>query len=129
VSGKVTANGTPLTKGGVRYVPDKAKGNTSTDEPMGAINASGVYELRTNNQPGAPAGWYKVCVNSTDTPDSATPTIMKSYVDGKYGSPDTTPLSVEVKSGVPDGYYDLKVEPGSGTLNTGNPTNVPQMPK
>jgi hypothetical protein len=131
VSGKVTVDGTPLTKGSVRYIPDKEKGNTSTDEAVGEINASGVYELRTNNQPGAPTGWYKVCVVSTDTPDNTNPSApVKSYVDAKYKTPATTDLSKEVKSGAPPGAYDLTVTPGSGTTaTTGKHGGVPAMPK
>jgi hypothetical protein len=118
-----------LTKGSVRFVPDKKKGNTSTEEPTGGINDSGVYELKTNNQPGAPLGWYKVCVVATDTPDNTNPSApVKSYVDGKYRRAETTPLEVEVKSG---GAYDVEVEAGSGTVqpDKGNTGNVIPMPK
>jgi hypothetical protein len=132
VTGKVTVDDKPLTKGGIRFVPDKAKGNTSPDEAIGTINETGVYELRTNNQAGVPPGWYKVCVHSTDMPDNTNPSApLKSYVDGKYDKPETTDVSIEVKSGAPAGAYDLKLSAGSGTLkiDTTSGSGVIPMPK
>ncbi len=111
VSGKVTVGDKPLTTGSVRFIPDKEKGNTATDEPTGTINESGTYELRTKNQPGAPAGWYKVVVVSQEQGDITKPTEIKSYVDKKFNKPETSGLSKEVKPGAAAGAYDLTVTP------------------
>jgi hypothetical protein len=110
VKGKVTVDSQPLTKGSVRFVPDKAKGNTSPVEPIGLINESGQYELSTNGKPGAPLGWYKVAVIAADTPDSSKATaVPKSYVAKKFNDPEASGLTVEVVSSAKDGAYDLKV--------------------
>jgi len=109
VSGKVTVDGSPLTRGSVRFVPDTTKGNKSSAEPVGEIKPDGSYELTTNGKSGAPAGWYKVTVNATEQVDSSKPFSGKSLVPRKYNVPESTQLSVEVKASSKDGDYDLKV--------------------
>src|SRR5436190_1365195 len=47
VSGKVTVDGRPLTKGAVRFVPDTSKGSTAKFEPVGEIGSDGSYTLST----------------------------------------------------------------------------------
>jgi hypothetical protein len=109
VSGTVLIDGKPATKGSVRFVPDKSKGNTFGQEPAGMIGTDGKYTLSTPTGSGAPLGWYKVVVVSQDLPDSAKPNVTKSYVAVKYGNPDSSGLSVEVVRSAPTGAYDLKV--------------------
>ena len=110
VRGKVTVDNQPLTKGSVRFVPDKTKGNTSPAEPIGLISESGQYELSTNGKAGAPLGWYKVAVVAADMPDSTkVNAVPKSYVGMKFNDPEFSGLSVEVVSSAKDGAYDLKV--------------------
>jgi hypothetical protein len=109
VSGKVTVDGSPLTMGSVRYVPDAAKGNKTTTEPVGQIESDGSYSLTTNGKPGAPPGWYKVTVNATSVPESSNPFGGKALVGPGFNSPETSGLSVEVKASAPAGTYDLKV--------------------
>jgi predicted small lipoprotein YifL len=108
VQGKVTADDQPLSKGSVRFVPDTAKGNAAKYEPAGEIGADGSYTLSTLGKPGAPAGWYKVSVVSTDPVDSSKPLAVKSYVGKKYNDTQTSGLSVEVVASPPAGAYDLK---------------------
>jgi hypothetical protein len=103
VSGTVLVDGKPATKGSVRFVPDKSKGNTFGQEPTGTIGADGKYTLK------APKGWYKATVVSSETPDSTKPNATKAYVAAKYGNPDTSGLSVEVVGSPAAGAYDLKV--------------------
>jgi hypothetical protein len=106
VSGTVTCDGTPLTEGSVRFVPDASKGNTAKLEPAGTIGSGGSYSVLTDGKSGAPAGWYKVSVASGVIPDSSKPNVSKAPFAAKYSNPETSGLSVEVK---PGGSYDLKV--------------------
>jgi len=128
VKGKVeTTDGKLVPNGNVIFVPDKDKGNTSTDEPRANITEQGTYELITNGKPGAPAGWYKVVVNAVEKTegDNTKPTTPKQLVAQKYNKVETTDLSVEVK---PDGTYDLKLAGYSGTAAMPGPMPMP-MPK
>jgi hypothetical protein len=117
VRGKVTVDDQPLTTGGVRFVPDKGKGNTSTQQPEAIISESGTYEVYTEKKAGAPPGWYKVVVVAKKNLDIAKPKEAESLIDERYSSVDTTDLSIEVKSG---GDYDLKLK---------GPKSTPTRPK
>jgi hypothetical protein len=109
VQGKVLVDDQPLTKGSVRFVPDTSRGNTAKHEPVGEIGGDGLYVLTTTGKVGAPAGWYKVSVVSTDPPDSTKPNAIKSYVGRKYIDTATSGLTVEVVASPAAGAYDLKV--------------------
>ena len=110
VKGKVFLDGQPLTKGSVRFVPDKSKGNTAGVEPVGTIGATGEYELITNGKPGAPLGSYFVCVVSGEIPDSSKPfDVPKGGPAPRFAQPETSKLAVDVVAAPADGAYDLKV--------------------
>ncbi len=110
VKGKVLLDGKPLTKGSVRFVPDKAKGNTAGVEPTGIIGESGEYELITNGKSGAPLGSYTVCVVSGEIPDSGNPTaVPKGGPAPRFAQPETSKLTVEVVPSPAAGAYDLNV--------------------
>ena len=109
VSGKVTVDGAALTTGSVRFVPDAAKGNKSTAEPVAQVGTDGTYSLTTNGKPGAPAGWYKVTVNATELPESSNPFGGKALVAPRFNVPESSQLSVEVSSSPKAGAYDLTV--------------------
>jgi len=111
VSGRVTLNGQPLTKGHVTFHPNKDKGNTFGGVCVGEINAQGEYKLQTNGKPGAPLGWYKVTVDATEkTPDNTKPPTQ-SLVPRTYALPDITPLEKEVVANASSGAYDIKIGP------------------
>lgn len=111
VSGRVTVNGQPLTKGHVTFHPNKAKGNTFGGVCVGEINSQGEYTLETNGKPGAPLGWYKITVSAMETtPDNTNPS-MQSPVDNTYALPDITPLEKEVVAKASPGTYDVKIGP------------------
>jgi hypothetical protein len=112
VTGHVTLNGKPMTSGTVTFVPNKAKGNTSGEEPLGEINAKSEYTLQTRGKPGAAPGWYKVTVTSTGpiTPDNTSVTTT-SIINTTYTNPMTTPLEKEVVEKPAPGTYDLQVGP------------------
>lgn len=126
VSGKVTVDDKPLTTGGVTFVPDKEKGNTSTEEAHGQITEAGTYEMYTNNQKGVTPGFYKVLVVAQDKPDISKPTEVKSLIDSMYNKVETTPLKIEVK---PDGDFNLKLSGPSVTAPNTTRGGVPPMPK
>lgn len=109
VSGRVTVNGSPLTLGSVRFVPDKARGNTTPTEPVGVIQPDGTYTLGTNGKPGAPAGWYRVTVTAAEQADSSRPFAGKVHVAPKFNVPEKSGLSVEVVAKPGPGAYDLQV--------------------
>jgi hypothetical protein len=108
VSGRVTVNGQPLTRGTISFRPDAARGNDSLQEPYGKIDAQGRYRLLTAGKPGAPRGWYKVLVVSAEAIDPNDPYApRRSYIDPKYGQVETSGLAVEVVDKPADGAYDL----------------------
>jgi hypothetical protein len=120
VSGTVTIDGTPLAarNGLVTFVPDKAKGNVTQDEPAGTVDDRGRYTLYTNGRRGAPPGWYKVVVTGlADAPTAAAKgpltqrPVPKSAVPARYGRAETTPLEVEVVASPTAGAYDLTLKP------------------
>lgn len=111
VKGKVKWNGNLLAKGSVQFHPDKTKGNQSPHIPAGTIDAQGAYSLKTHPRDGAPAGWYKVAVVSTEPSDPKNPySVPRSLIPEKFGNPEESGLSVEVRPGAPAGAYDLDLK-------------------
>jgi hypothetical protein len=108
VSGKVTVNGQPLSKGTLAFKPDDSKGNTLKIEPGGDIE-NGTYVLFTNGKPGAPPGWYKVVIVGTQEIDSTNPTAVKPMVAPVYSDPQKTTLLVEVTDSPKEGAYDFLI--------------------
>ena len=117
VSGTVTVDDKPLTTGHVVFVPDKDKGNTSTQRPEASITESGIYTVGTGHKAGAPPGWYKVVVIARTMEPSPKVSKAVSLIDEKYSSVEKTDLSIEVKSG---GSYDLPLK---------GPKSTPTRPK
>lgn len=111
VSGTVLVDGVPLTKGGVRFVPYKEKGNTATVEPVGTLAVDGTYILSSANKTGAPLGWYRVTVSGMgdEIPDSANIKAIKKTVASKYADATTSGFLVEVIPAPAAGAYDFKV--------------------
>lgn len=104
VSGKVTKGGAPLTAGTVSFHPDASRGNTEGVLASVEIGADGQYTLQ------AAPGWYKVTVfaeepRPEDGPEAYAPPVY--LVAEEYTSPDTTPLSFEVKAGSSE--YDIQL--------------------
>jgi hypothetical protein len=116
VQGKVKVGDTPLTTGTVSFNPDADKGNVGDRIPLGEIDAEGSYVLYTAGEAGAPAGWYKVTVIA-QKPIDENAEGEAAYADPEwlvaesFTSPESTPLSIEVKPDAPEGHYDLSVEP------------------
>lgn len=110
VTGKVTADGQPLTTGAVTFHPDAAKGNTTPHIPVGMIDEQGNYKLMSANQEGAPPGWYKVTVIAEGPPDENNPYApRKSIINRKFADVQTSKLEVEVVEKAAPGAYDFTV--------------------
>lgn len=104
VSGHATLDGKPLADGQLAFVPDAEKGNNTKLTPFAKIEG-GNYTLTTNGASGAPAGWYKVMVQTQYPGGPEKPVVLpKRYTDpGKSG------LSVEVVASPKSDAYDLKL--------------------
>lgn len=105
VSGKVTLDDEPLNDAQISFVADAAKGNKAPVSPFGKCK-DGSYSLTTKDKPGAPAGWYKVVVN-TKYPGASEKAVE---LPKRYSDPGKSDLSVEVKPNAEPGAYDLKLK-------------------
>lgn len=94
VSGKVTYRGAALPGGLVVFTPDAARGESGTIA-CAEIRADGTYVLNTGESPGATAGWYRVTVAALAPAGAGLPVPL---VPEKYGDPQTSLLSCEVKA-------------------------------
>jgi hypothetical protein len=111
VEGKALVDGQPLVHCTFSLRPDAAKGNTSTKEPAGQVEAPGVWKVYTDAKPGAPAGWYKVIAVAQDPVDPNDPYKARpSYINAKYNSLQTTDLVIEVTSTPAPGAYDFNLK-------------------
>jgi hypothetical protein len=115
VSGSVTRQGKPLTKGSVNFMPaNPSTGRAATGE----IRPDGTYSLTTQNpDDGALAGDYRVVISMVDVDDSK----LGKMPNGMpiLNRPDL----VKVKNLLPPKYTDpsqtvlkFKVEPQSNTF-------------
>jgi hypothetical protein len=112
VTGTITVRNQLLSAGTVVFRPDREKGNKETREPRATIAADqpGVYRLTTDNQDGAPAGWYKVTVNAIK-PATSSVRPPEWLASQRYADETTSELSVEVTKGALAGAYDFKLDP------------------
>jgi hypothetical protein len=114
VSGKVTVDGKPLTKGDVTLKPNADKGNTYTEEVRGKIDAEGNYKIFMRatkpgeQREGAPLGWYKVAVSAM-TKDPNDPYNFPNLIAERYINYSTSGLELEVVENPAAGAYDLVV--------------------
>jgi hypothetical protein len=103
VSGTVTLDGQPLTKGDVSFHPDGGSGAPA----YGQIDAQGRYSLSTGTEAGlAPGAYTAVVVATKDPPQLYDKTGAEippiPITPGKYGSTTTSDLKVQVKPGKND---------------------------
>lgn len=100
VTGTVTYNGKPVTKGNVRFIPESGR------PASGAIDSNGRYEMATSKDVmGIAPGEYTVTVRVAETSvsgdDYANPAAEPSttwIVPEKYADHETTPLTATVSS-------------------------------
>jgi hypothetical protein len=103
VRGKIHYQRVPLCTGMIVFTPDASRGSHGC-LACGEVQADGSYELRTENGPGAAAGWYHVSIASVDP--GALPAggpaqliIPRSLLPEKYRDPELSGLVREVKAG------------------------------
>jgi hypothetical protein len=94
VTGKVTLDSQPLTKGTVTFAPKGAEGRIA----YGEIDGSGNYTLKTNNEAGVMAGEYDVTARATGVApkDDVPPPLLTPE---KYGDKATSGWTFTVKPG------------------------------
>jgi hypothetical protein len=102
VSGTVTSQGKPLTKGTVTFISTDGQRPNAT----GAISSSGTYTLQTSEPgDGAVVGQYKVAISDLDpnafnTPLPGAPVQpQKSAIPKKYLDSNTSGLTATVEPG------------------------------
>ncbi len=96
VKGKVLlADGKPLSEGWIYFVP---KGDLPLT-PSGVISSDGTFSLVTGGSgDGAPAGDYKLRVESPRLQQAAATSRKKPPFPGKYGDEDSSGLVVTVRA-------------------------------
>lgn len=100
VSGLVTLDDKPLTKGDVSFHPADGKGAVA----YGSINAEGRYELGTGTDAGLTPGSYVATVSVTEEIKSPRPneeSSFKQLMPAKYTTT-SSDLKFEVKAGAND---------------------------
>ena len=111
VTGKVTLNGQPVSKGMVTFVAIEPNRPNAT----GMLKSDGSYSLTTTEfGNGALVGEYKVAVSGKD-PEAynqvvapGEPMKIESSVPAKYENPDSSGLTAKVVTGSNTHNFDLK---------------------
>lgn len=110
VSGTVSHQGAPLTKGNITFVPSSPEGTYATSQ----IRPDGSYDLSTSEYgQGAVVGDYQVAVTDLapeDIPDfiPREPVESKSQISPKYADISTSGLTATVKRGGNTFNFDLE---------------------
>lgn len=102
VHGKVFYKNVLLRGGVIVFTPDTRRGG---DGPMahGEIQADGSYSLRGDAALGAMPGWHRITITGFDDGSSLSP------VPARYGDPEQSGLSYEVKAGE-DNVIDINLQ-------------------
>jgi hypothetical protein len=104
VSGKVSIDGMPLTKGAISFIPVKGR------QASGAIDSEGRYVLSCFEKgDGAILGEYQVTVNGVEY---VTETLMKWHAPKKYGSIATSGLAATIDGPRDDLDFELTWDGG-----------------
>jgi hypothetical protein len=112
VSGTITVRKQPLSSGTVVFHPDPTKGNIDKREPRATIAGEfpGLYKLTTDNQEGAPTGWYKVTVHALK-PVTSSMRPPEWLADQKYADEKTSGHSVQVVKDPAASAFDFDLDP------------------
>jgi hypothetical protein len=112
VSGMVTVRKQPLSSGTVVFHPDPTEGNIDKREPRATIAGEfpGLYKLTTDNQAGAPLGWYKVTVHALK-PVTSSERPPEWLADQKYADEKTSGHSVQVVKDPAASAFDFDLDP------------------
>jgi hypothetical protein len=122
VQGTILVGEKVVKEGTIQLRANQAKGNTTWEQPCGALGADGTFELMTNDKPGAPPGWYKVLVMADNFkvvdpppspvwPDYPKGFLRKPLVHERYLYFNQTDLEIEVVENPPEEGYVLRLNP------------------
>lgn len=101
VSGKVTLDGTPMSKGDISL---RSTDPSTKDEPYAKIEADGTFKVMTKGRPGSPKGKFGVLVTAYEDLDPKNPSAApKSIIPRRYA--EKAILSLDV----PSANYDLSL--------------------
>jgi len=103
VEGKVTLDGQPLKGGNVTFHP--LEQDTKGGVIMGVIDLEGNYSVVSYGKKGAPAGKYRVTIDTGGNDKD-----QDRLVDLVYADKQNSPLTVTVQENAPAGAYDLKLK-------------------
>lgn len=115
VSGIVTLDSTPITRGTVTFKPAN-----SGPSAYGQIGQNGEYELRTGREIGIPPGQYLVTVVANEPPplkqtaSGGPPPPGPPITPAWYRSPDLSGLTFNVEPGSNDINLELTTQPPAG---------------
>lgn len=100
VTGKVFANGQPVTAGAIYFHPDETN-SFQGDKPSSLLQVDGSFTVKTYPfGDGVPPGEYKVTLS---------PELASRLKKAKYSQPSQTPWSIEVTyQGVKDHMFEVK---------------------
>lgn len=106
VTGTVSLDGQPLTKGAVTFTPVQAGAMAVAN-----IQPDGSYSVYTGDQAGLEAGEYRVTVAATEMP-AATPEdpepLPKLLTPARYSDPSTSGLTLKVTPG--SNRFDISLD-------------------
>ena len=104
VSGRVTIDGKPLTKGAISFIPAKGR------QAGGAIESDGRYELTCFEKgDGAILGEYKVAINGVEY---LSETLLKWHAPKKYSNVATSGLTATIDGPRDDLNFELTWDGG-----------------
>jgi len=108
VSGKVTWNGQPLTKGTISFVPTS---DAQTFPASGEIDSGGNYKLKTF-QPGdgAMPGEYRIAVMVMEGADPAAKKEGTRVLPDKYYRAEKSGLTASIKAGDSAKTFDFALD-------------------
>lgn len=100
VHGRVLYRGVPLPGGTIVFTPDPDRGG-SGPLALAEIQPDGYYVLKTDDRPGALAGWYRVTVVALQQPANLAPdqawVPARSLVPARYRDPELSGLACQVR--------------------------------
>jgi hypothetical protein len=110
VEGVVTYNGAPLADAGVLFSPNLPEMGPPAS---GTTDAEGRFSLITVNSPGAAVGGHRVAISKeqmTAIPQRRGFPLYKTtrYIPEKFGNPDTSELTAEVKD--EDNHFEFNLK-------------------
>lgn len=98
VSGVVTLDGESLPRASLQFVPDVSK-NTRGPTGTAFSDDKGRYQVSTANVQGALVGFHRISVVARKAPKNEMDTLPPSLIPERYGNPNTSQLTAEVKGG------------------------------